>query len=79
MINVGNFSVWPIRRLRDAVELRRLRKQLGNPHRWMMSKPDGLRLETDAEYLERLRGLALIWAAPDRAADSSSEHKLSRG
>ena len=73
MFALGKLTLWPIRQLRDAVELRRLRKRLRNPHRWMISHPDGLRLENDAEYLQRLRGLAPVWAEFERPADRSSE------
>jgi hypothetical protein len=67
MFGVFLSSMWPFQKLRDAAELRRLRQRMQNPHRWWVPTPDGVRLETNAEYLERLRRLAREWPEPERS------------
>ena len=64
MFGAAWLSIWPIRRVCEAVELRRLRKRLQNPHRWMVRSTEGMRPETDAEYIARLRRLAHDWPSP---------------
>ena len=49
---------WPLRLIGDALELRYLRRELPYFHRRLMpttTNRDGVRPETDPEYLERLR------------------------
>jgi hypothetical protein len=46
---------WPFHKIGDVLELRRLRQALPNVHRRLISTPMGNRVETDTEYLERLR------------------------
>jgi hypothetical protein len=45
----------PLQIIGDGLEFRRLRRQLPSVHRRLISTPRGIRTETDAEYLERLR------------------------
>jgi hypothetical protein len=46
---------WPRRKAGDILDLRRLRRLLPSVHRRIMNTPNGVRIETDAEYLARLR------------------------
>ncbi len=64
MLGIDWPTVWPFRRLRDVSELKRLHQRLGRPNRWWVPTPDGVRLETDTEYLDRLRQLAHEWREP---------------
>jgi hypothetical protein len=48
----------PLGWLSDAIEFRSLRRRLPNAHRAWSRASGKLRPESDAEYLERLRGLA---------------------
>jgi hypothetical protein len=48
----------PLGWLSDVIEFRRLRRRLPNAHRAWSRASGKLRPESDAEYLERLRGLA---------------------
>ena len=45
----------PIQIIGDGLELRRLCRQLPSVHRRLIHAPGGIRRETDAEYLLRLR------------------------
>ena len=50
---------WPIRWMLDAAELRRLQRQMPGVHRRLLHRAsDGIRHETDTEYLQRLRQMA---------------------
>jgi hypothetical protein len=55
LMSVIQVLTWPFRLMEDAVEFRRLRRQLPNVHRRLMSSRAGTRIETDSEYLGRLR------------------------
>ena len=49
---------WPLRLIGDALELRHLRREMRNFHRRFVptaTNKDGVRPETNREYLERLR------------------------
>ena len=52
---VTQFLTWPMHAVGDALKLRRLRRRLPKVHRRLISTPKGIRTETDAEYLDRLR------------------------
>jgi hypothetical protein len=49
---------WPVRRLRDALTLRQLRRRMPNAHRLWVVAENGIRPENDREYLARLQRLA---------------------
>ena len=46
-----------LQRLKDGLELRRLRRRLPYAYRRFVWTEEGERMETDREYLERLRGI----------------------
>ena len=47
--------MWPFRQISEAWELWQLRRKFPTVHRALLTEPDGVRAETNAEYLERLR------------------------
>jgi hypothetical protein len=51
-------ALTPWRWVFDAIEFRRLRRRLPNAHRAFSHASGSLRLETDAEFLHRLRAIA---------------------
>ena len=56
--------------LRDALEFRRLRRLMPvTPRMWVREPRRGMRPETDAEYLDRLRQLAVQRFPQGRARD----------
>jgi hypothetical protein len=55
MHNLIQILISPVRTAGDAMELRRLRRDLPNVHRRLISTPHGVRPEADTEYLDRLR------------------------
>src|SRR5437868_3183324 len=50
--------LWPISRLSEAIELRRLNRRFPSAHRRLVSEGHEMRRETDTEYLKRLRQIA---------------------
>ena len=51
--------LWPFVHIRDARDLRRLRRAMRTAYRgWVLDAGRGPRPESDAEYLARLRRLA---------------------
>jgi hypothetical protein len=59
MLRVIQYFMWPFHRFGDALELRRLHRKLPSAHRRLISTPEGTRMETDTEYLVRLRQIYL--------------------
>jgi len=49
----------PFRRIGDALELRRLRRQFPNARRRLITIPQGVRTETNDEFLDRLRLISI--------------------
>ena len=49
---------WMASRMREAMELRQLRGRFPSAHRRLVSNRHGIRVETDSEYLLRLRAIA---------------------
>lgn len=56
--STGRLLLTPLRSWREAVELRKLRRQMPNAHRFWVALERGIRPENDHEYLVRLRQLA---------------------
>jgi hypothetical protein len=52
VLSVVQYITWPFRRIGDDLELGRLRRRLPNVRRRLINMPDGLRTETDDEYLD---------------------------
>jgi hypothetical protein len=55
MLRATQFLGWPYYSIRDAIELRQLRREFPNAHRRLVFTPGGAMPETDACYLDRLR------------------------
>ena len=51
------FVMWPWWKVSDALELRRLRRDLPNVRRRLISSREGIKRESDDEYLDRLRAI----------------------
>ena len=51
------FVMWPWWKFGDALELRRLRRDLPNVRPRLISTHEGTRRESDDEYLDRLRAV----------------------
>jgi hypothetical protein len=51
-------AIWPFRQIGNAWELWRLRRKFRSVHRALITEPEGVRPETNAEYLERLRTIS---------------------
>jgi hypothetical protein len=58
-LRVIQYVTWPFRKIGGEFELRRLRHQLPNVRRRLINMPNGVRTETDDEYLGRLREIYL--------------------
>ena len=57
----------PFRMLRDVLEFRRLRRLMPTtPRMWVREPRRGMRPESDAEYLDRLKQLAVQRFAPQQ-------------
>jgi hypothetical protein len=56
-IRIVRFIKWPWWKISDALELRRLRRDLPNVRRRLISTHEGTRTESDDEYLDRLRAI----------------------
>ena len=48
---------WPFRVVSEALELRRLRRALPNVRLRLINAPNGVRTESNEEYLDRLRDI----------------------
>jgi len=57
MFRVVRGLTWPFRIAREAMERRRLRRALPNVRRRLINLPNGVRTESNAEYLDRLRDI----------------------
>jgi hypothetical protein len=52
---VVQYVTWPFRKIGDDLEIRRLHRRLPNVRRRLINVRNGVRTETDEEYLDRLR------------------------
>jgi hypothetical protein len=57
MIELVQCLARPLQIIGDGLELRRLRQRLPSVHRRLVATPQGIRRESDAAYLERLRDI----------------------
>jgi len=57
MLGFISSLTWPFRLVSEALELRRLRRALPNVRRRLINAPNGVRTESNEEYLDRLRAI----------------------